>query len=204
MDVKLNFIDHSTGTTDSHVVIFARDASAAAGSPAVAWKVIHSRPGETHHFIFPLHCEVEVEYGAGQHTRRQQAEAGQRFTFTEVDGRPHLLESGAAATRKVVEIVNGLSQGAIDANVYRGGRLFATRRGIAPKHDAVFSIEPTLRVGAVQHVHEGSIMNLAVLTSVNTELSLLGIASADIVMTGGGPGRSSMPFQFNLQKLVFP
>ena len=32
----------------------------------------------------------------------------------------------------------------------------------------------------------------------DTELSLLGISSADIVMTGGGPGPNSTPFSFTL------
>jgi hypothetical protein len=45
-------------------------------------------------------------------------------------------------------------------------------------------------------------MNSAILSMVNAELSLLGIASADIVMTGGGPGPTSTPFQFNLANIV--
>jgi hypothetical protein len=35
----------------------------------------------------------------------------------------------------------------------------------------------------------------------DTELSLYGISSADIVMTGGGPGPNSTPFQFTLQNV---
>ena len=37
-----------------------------------------------------------------------------------------------------------------------------------------------------------------------TELAgaLLGIASADIVMTGGGPGRNPPPFSFTLENVV--
>jgi hypothetical protein len=34
-------------------------------------------------------------------------------------------------------------------------------------------------------------------------LSLLGIASADIVMTGGGPGSNAMPFAFSLQNVIY-
>jgi hypothetical protein len=37
---------------------------------------------------------------------------------------------------------------------------------------------------------------------VNTEISLEGIASADIVMTGGGSGSSAQPFVFSLQNVV--
>jgi hypothetical protein len=46
------------------------------------------------------------------------------------------------------------------------------------------------------------VMNSAIMSCVNTELSLLGIASADIVLTGGGPGRDSSPFQFSLENVV--
>lgn len=34
-----------------------------------------------------------------------------------------------------------------------------------------------------------------------TQLSLLGIVSADIVMTGGGPGRNPPPFVFKLEDI---
>ena len=44
-------------------------------------------------------------------------------------------------------------------------------------------------------------MNSAIISNINTELSLLGIASADIVMTGGGPGPNSTPFQFTLENV---
>jgi hypothetical protein len=46
-------------------------------------------------------------------------------------------------------------------------------------------------------------MNSAIIANANTEISLIGIASADIVMTGGGPGPSSTPYQFNLENVVF-
>jgi hypothetical protein len=39
------------------------------------------------------------------------------------------------------------------------------------------------------------------MSQINTEISLLGISSADIVMTGGGPGSSSTPFTFSLQNV---
>jgi hypothetical protein len=45
-------------------------------------------------------------------------------------------------------------------------------------------------------------MNSAVISDINTELSLLGVASADIVMTGGGAGTSAAPYQFRLANVV--
>ena len=49
---------------------------------------------------------------------------------------------------------------------------------------------------------EGQPLNAAIVSSVNTEISLLGIASADIVMTGGGAGPGAKPFVFTLQNVV--
>ena len=48
----------------------------------------------------------------------------------------------------------------------------------------------------------GKLMNSAVISSINTELSLLGIASADIVMTGGGSTKTATPFRFTLENVV--
>jgi hypothetical protein len=45
-------------------------------------------------------------------------------------------------------------------------------------------------------------MDSAVVEQVNTEFSLLGIASADIVMTGGGSGPDAQPFSFTFQNVV--
>lgn len=44
-------------------------------------------------------------------------------------------------------------------------------------------------------------MNSATLSSVNTEISLLGVRSADIAMTGGGSGPNSHPFAFSLRNI---
>ena len=35
------------------------------------------------------------------------------------------------------------------------------------------------------------------MSSINTEISLLGIAGADIVMTGGGSGPDAKPFEIH-------
>jgi hypothetical protein len=68
---------------------------------------------------------------------------------------------------------------------------------------AAFQFQPTIWIGAVSQVTQGQVMNSAIVDQVNTELSLLGLASADIVMTGGGPGKSSQPFSFSLQNVVW-
>jgi hypothetical protein len=73
---------------------------------------------------------------------------------------------------------------------------------VAPQQEAVYEFQPTIWIGVASEVEEGATMASAIVTSTNTELSLLGIASADIVMTGGGPGQEATALQFNLDNVV--
>lgn len=113
-----------------------------------------------------------------------------------------LRYQGQASNQNELEVLNGLSTGAISASVYRDGKLLATKTGIAPNQKAVFQFKPTIWIGVSSQVVQGQVMNSAILSNINTELSLLGLASADIVMTGGGPGAQSQPFVFTLQNIV--
>jgi hypothetical protein len=48
-------------------------------------------------------------------------------------------------------------------------------------------LEPTIN----EIKEQGRMMNSPIISQINSELSLLGISSADIVMTGGGPGKAN-------------
>ena len=78
----------------------------------------------------------------------------------------------------------------------------ASKTSIAPGQKAVFHFKPTIWIGAISQVAQGEVMNSAIINDVETEISLLGIASADIVMTGGGSGAASTAFEFNLENVV--
>ncbi|WP_430984467.1 hypothetical protein, partial [Escherichia coli] len=66
-----------------------------------------------------------------------------------------------------------------------------------------FQLKPSLWVGTASAVSEGQAIDPQMLSTVKTELSLLGLASADIVMSGGGGGdATSTPFRFSLQNVV--
>jgi hypothetical protein len=107
--------------------------------------------------------------------------------------------AGLASSTNEVEVLNAREKGAINANVYKAGRLLATKTSVAPGQKAVFEFKPTIWIGVASQVEEGEMINSAILSNINTEISLFGIRSADIIMTGGGPGASSTPFKFTLQ-----
>lgn len=79
-------------------------------------------------------------------------------------------------------------RGAIDANIFKDGKLLATKTGLDP-HQVVIGAIPA------DALQEGSNLTAAILGNAKTELTLTGLTSATIVMTGGG----DQPLQFTLQ-----
>ena len=136
-------------------------------------------------------------------TRRSCVQDSQLFAMSRTSSGDELIYSGPATSPREVQVLNNLLEGAISAGVYRAGKLAAIKTAIAPQQKAVFQFKPTIWIGVASQVEEGSVMNSAVVSSINTELSLLGIASADIVMTGGGPGPMATPFEFAFENVVY-
>jgi hypothetical protein len=192
--IKLNFVNMSNDRNDSEVVIFGKNIATAFGEFAVAWKVIkYCGQGWNHPFDYPM----------GNYSPQLSAQEGQAFAAVETASGDTLQFTGAANSPTEIEVLNNLALGAVNAIAFKGGKAYATRTSVAPGQKAVFQFRPTIWIGVASQVTEGQMMNSAIISQVNTELSLLGLSSADIVMTGGGPGPSSKPFAFTLQNVVY-
>ena len=100
-----------------------------------------------------------------------------------------------------IELKNSLQRGAVSGYVYRDGSVIAMKSNIAPGQKAVFEFTPTIFIGVASQITQGQIMNSAIISNINTEISLLGLASADIVMTGGGSGANATAFVFSLENV---
>ena len=202
MDIQLNFINNSNDANNSQVVIFGKSDAANVDEMAVAWLVIQNcGQGDNHPFTYPQTMYVSASDSWGNYTPQLPAQNGQLFHMTRSASGDTLSYAGTGVADEV-QLRNDLSTGAINASIYKSGKLFAQKTNIVPGQLAAFQFKPTIWIGVVSQVVEGEVMNSAILSSINTEISLLGIASADIVMTGGGPGPSSTPFQFSLQNVV--
>lgn len=202
MNIKLNFINHSNDTNNSEIVIFAKNTATDMQEFAVAWKVIRfCGQGENHPFVYSTDSQVAMGDSWGNFSPRLKAEPGQQFTAQNTASGDHLALTGASSAPDEIEVVNGLMKGSISANIYKSGSLFAQKTSIAPGMKAVFQFTPTIWIGVASEVDEGANMSSAIVSSVNTEISLLGIASADIVMTGGGAGPDATPFEFHLENV---
>ncbi len=114
-----------------------------------------------------------------------------------------LAYNGPSSDKREVHLRNDLNAGAISTSIYRNGKMLAVKIGVTPGQKAVFRFKPSVWIGAVSEVEEGQIMNSAIVKQVNTEIGLLGIASADIVMSGGGSGSTATPYSFSLENIVY-
>jgi hypothetical protein len=202
MDIQLNFINQSNDTDNSDVVIFQKNV-ALSQETAIAWTVIQNcGRGDNHPFAYPMAQGIAYCDSYGNFTPQLPAQPGQQFSAVLTSSGDSIQMSGAANSRSEIELRNALAQGAITALLYKSGRTIAEVTGIAPGQDAAFELKPTIWIGVTSQIEQGQVLDSAILADINTEISLLGIRSADIVMTGGGGGPDATPFLFTLQNVV--
>lgn len=203
MDIKLNFINLSNDVNNSQVVLFQKNVSTSFDELSVAWKVISNcGRGDNHPFVFPMHTAVTASDSDGNFMPQKAAQNGQMFSVARATSGNVLALAGASTSSREIQLRNDLRSGAITASVFKDNRLLAKKTGVVPGQKAVFEFKPTLWVGTASQIEQGQVMNSAVISDINTELSLLGIASADIVMTGGGAGTAAAPYQFKLANVI--
>lgn len=197
--IKLNFINQSQDANNSSVVIFQQNVATDFDELVVAWKVIqHCGQDDNHPFVFPLEVEGNIGDSYGNYTPKMGLSNGALYSAVYSQSGMKLIHNGSATSSKEIQVRNDLSKGLINANVYRGEKLLATKTQVSQMQKAYFEFNPSIWIGVVSGVEEGYQMNSAIVKEINTELSLLGIQSADIVMTGGG----TKPFKFELANIV--
>jgi len=202
-NIKLNFINRSNDVNNSEIVIFQKNVAEDFDEIAVAWRVIQNcGRNDNHPFTYPLNFEVCASDSYGNYTPKLTAYDGQAYEMVkDTSGDVLQLSKTPAVSQQEVEVRNNLTLGAINANIYRDGKLIAAKTSMAPGQKAVFQFHPRIYIGVVSQIEEGQVMDSAIIQQINTEINLFGIQSADLVMTGGGPGTTSTPFNFVLENI---
>lgn len=204
MDTKLTFVNRSLAGHTSEVVIFQKNLAMGLDALAVAWRVIRYCGRDcTHPFIYPASYEVAIGDQWGNFSPRLAACNGQSFAVMGglLRGR-QLQQIATPAPASEIQVLNQAPRGAVNVNLYKAGHLVGTKTNVTPGQKAIFQYKPTIWIGVASEVVEGAAIDSAVMSSVTTELSLLGVASADIVMTGGGPGPGAEPYTFTMENVV--
>ena len=203
MHTQLNFINNSSDGGDKEIVLFQRNTVSNMGELTVAWKVIRYCAYGCHHpFIYDNDTEVSYSDEFGNCAPRKTAQPGQKFAVEPTHYGRRLIEAGNATSPIEIQIVNAQPRGAVNINIYRNKQLLTVKSAVAPGQKAVFSFQPTLWIGVASQVVQGEPLSSAVLSNVNQEIPLIGVARADIVMTGGGAGSTSTSYVFALENVV--
>ena len=204
-NITLNFINESNDKNNSEIVFFQKNVGTNFDELSVAWKVIKNCATGWHHsFEYPMEMKVSASDSWGNEISQPSvANNGQLFHVYKDQSGNQLAYNSPGTSRSEIQLRNDLGEGSIDAKIYKSGKLLALKTGVSPSQKAVFQFKPTLWVGVVSQVEEGTVMNSAVMSDINSELGLLGVKSADIVMTGGGTGVSASKFQFSLENIVY-
>ena len=203
MDIPLRFVNQSESGS-ANVVVFQKNMSSDSDL-AIAWQVFaNSAPGSIYPFVYSNAVQAGASDSFGNALPMISAQNGQllQVSLTSLGGAA-LSYFAPAASEKDIEIINNLLGGAIDTGIYRNGALLAIQTGVPPQQKAVFQFKPTIYIGVVPPLTQGEVMSSEIVENVITQISLLNIASADIVLTGGGVGTSATLFTFNLANIVF-
>jgi len=203
MRTLLNFINRSCDGQDKEIVLFQRNTVANMNELTVAWKVIRYCGFGCHHpFVYADETEVAYSDEFGNFAPRKTAAPGQMFSVVPTPSGRRLVASGDATSPTEIQVLNALPRGAVNINFYRNNQLLTVKPWVAPGQKAVFSFLPTLWIGVASQVVQGEPLSSAILSNVNQELPLQGVASADLVMTGGGAGSDSISYVFALENVV--
>ncbi len=200
MQLQLNFINRSHDRSQTAIVLFQRETGCE--RPPVAWKVIrHCGYACNHPFWFSTELELGIGDQHGNYSPRQAAAPGDVFSVVR-PRQQHHLQREARDAGAAISLRNAMPQGAINACLFNRGALLALRTNLTPGRQAVFQMAPALWIGAAADAEEGLPLSVATAKETYTELSLLGMARADIVMTGAGGGADAAPLRFCLENIA--
>ncbi|NQZ20771.1 MAG: hypothetical protein HRT53_01845 [Colwellia sp.] len=203
MDTKLTFINQSQDSSKSEVLIFQKNTLSSLDEIPIAWKTIkYCGVNCSHPFTYANSIEISVSDIYGNYSPALMAQPGEQLSMANSGVVKELKSSGAKPGSVEVQVCNDLLAGSINVNVFRSGQLICRKTTLVPGEKAVFMFKPSIWLGVVSDVIEGSAINSAVMSHINTEISLQGIAAANLVMRGGGPGKNSTPFTFHLENVV--
>ena len=133
MDIQLNFINNSNDANNSEIVIFQKNVATSFDELAVAWQVIrYCGQGDNHPFTVPMTMQVGASDSYGNYTPQLSAQNGQLFQMAMTTSGDQLVPVGGGTSSREVQVLNNLKQGAINASIYKGGKLLAVKTSIAP------------------------------------------------------------------------
>lgn len=182
-------------------LLFFKKNSAAADTAAVAWKVVRCGAGQHARVVYPFEQQVGVFNSGGLHAGLAAANAGEQLTIAasaagacaqlvRLPPAPAAAQAAEAGWStpvgaNMIGVSNTLAERNFDVVLYKDGRALCRHSQLAPGQLALFEVLPYLHVANGAGMAEGDVIDTA-RTADATRISLLGLKSADLIVTGTG------------------
>ncbi|MEM8963129.1 MAG: hypothetical protein AAGD38_16715 [Acidobacteriota bacterium] len=201
MDTRIVFENHSHAGEPAAVILFQIDRQSPHRLPLV-WRLIQHCGYEcTHPFIFSSVLELMAFDSWGNCVVHEQL-----TTPSQVD----LYSGRIGGTTASVEpaartvVTNRKKEGTVHVFLARDGRAVTPWHTLAPDESTTFALDSTLAIVPWQGLRIGeevppAVIDLARLPGYT--FNLLGIASAQLLMLGGGWGATATRFRFHLHNV---
>ena len=200
VEATLTFVNESAAAEPPEVVLFTQPPASEARSP-IAWRVIRPTTSEPTLVGVPAALSAETTLPSGGTSDRLPAGEGELFALAELSGAETFVALGRSTNPSLVQVINALPDGAITASIYRSDRLAFSAPNLQPHDKASFPVSPVLSAAVMSDVNEGQILSDAMLRVPTSRFDLLGVSSADVVMTGSGTSEDPYVFDFSNVKL---
>ncbi len=201
MDTQIKFFNRSNDRQNSSVAVVQ------AGLPlgtTTAWRVIRNCAyGSFHPFSYPAEMSIQIKDKQGASSTKVPAVFGERFTVDRnAEDGLELTGSGSSANPHSIEIRSELAIETVEVKVFKDNRHLALFPDLEAGGAIDFSLSSTIAIGVVPRIRDSQVLGAAVLNNIYSEFSLDGLASADIVMRGGGGDGAARAFEFSLENIV--
>ncbi len=201
--IQIRLINKSNDSNNSNILFFQKNEVLGLEDIPVAWKVISCLgQGDFHPFSLPDAFEVFMIDSYGNYSLPLPARKGTKFQVKLEASGNRLTYWDHDANKLQVSVYNRLQEGAVSICAQKDGRIISMKTGVSPGQKAVFQFQPVIFVATCSQQNEGEGINSAILPKQTTELNLSGVASTDIILSGGGTGPKATSFKFKLENIV--
>lgn len=184
-------IDSSDVASPKRVILYILDVATNFDETPLMWKEFYFGPQNTHPKTFDFWGEYTASgYLGSKYLFEVPVIVGKKYRVNDAETEFELM--GNASSGSEIQILNNKSQ-SLSLIVKKSNSLLYNKT-LASNATKAFEFKRTFYIGATE-----TLSGYYHISNVNTEISALGVESADVVMTNG----SGEPYQFSLSNIVF-
>lgn len=190
MDTYLNLVNAGVGLEGTEIVLYQknylRQIEDSNLSPAIAWRQIRNCNYGWHHpFVYSYDIEVAVSDDFGNYSPRVPVTDGQVLEIRPIASGRCLAIAPRQKTSAQVKVINKLARGSYTVNIFRSGSVIAQKTSVSPYQSVVFNFNPSIWIGTQKVTENVAYITPYIPQENDIEIPLIGIKSADIIMSGG-------------------